>query len=189
MASIPVGWAWPSQTHLIGWNINAGLESSTRLNSSAYVRAHTRVYARRTVRWEYERFSVYARIRAHEVWIQLNAKRPRPCSSLGFASQLSWAVANRTAIPVNVTGDESPFSALVNKNKLSLTITAHCRGTRSYNNRFFFKSWFHLILRCSITASRSWRVACSLPWTMQHRLSFIAIISILILEKIFTRFI
>ena len=45
--------------------IFAGLESSTRLNSSAYVRAHTRVYARRTVRWEYERFSVCARIRAH----------------------------------------------------------------------------------------------------------------------------
>ena len=41
------------------------LESSARLNSSAYVRAHTRVYARIIVRWEYERFSVCARIRAH----------------------------------------------------------------------------------------------------------------------------
>ena len=71
MASISVGWAWPSQTHLIGWDINAGLESLTRLNSSAYVRVHTRVYARRTVRWEYERFRAYARVHAHEVWIQL----------------------------------------------------------------------------------------------------------------------
>ena len=63
MASISVGWAWPSQT--LGWNINAGLESSTRLNFSAYVRAHTRVelyagsmngsaYARVYARTKYE---------------------------------------------------------------------------------------------------------------------------------------
>ena len=65
MASISVGWAWPSQTHLIGWNINAGLESSTRLNSSAYVRAHTRaeLYAGSMNGSAYAR--VYARIRAH----------------------------------------------------------------------------------------------------------------------------
>ena len=40
MASISVSWAWSSQTHLIGWDINAGLESSG-LTSWAYVRAHT----------------------------------------------------------------------------------------------------------------------------------------------------
>ena len=81
MASIFVGWAWPLQTHLIGWNINTCLESSAGLNSWAYVRAYACVYACKNVLQKYEQCSVCTRTRAYtraytrrhrqQVWIHL----------------------------------------------------------------------------------------------------------------------
>ena len=64
MASISVGWAWPSQTHLIGWDINAGLESSAGLNSWAYVSAYARKRAQNCTLVSMN-CSAYARVYAH----------------------------------------------------------------------------------------------------------------------------
>ena len=65
MASISVVWVWPSQTHLIGWNINARLESSASLNSWAYVCAYAHICARKNVCQKYEQCSTCARTRAY----------------------------------------------------------------------------------------------------------------------------
>ena len=93
MASISIGWAWPSQTHFIRWDINAGLESSAGLNSWAYVRAyarvctrvwHTRVCARKNVRQNeqlVQRCTRCSAVRAHT-----RSKWRSICSNLHIVS-------------------------------------------------------------------------------------------------------